>query len=181
MIIDYGPVPCRQNVGKPADTGHGQDGADAGLLDAGGRVETLVGHIRTGGASRCLTSGSQAQGSPDLHLGKGCERNWAAVHRRGKSCQGPMLPKTACSAGHGCAPERSLLLVNCGFRAWRDGLLAGVCLGRSFAGESGSGLSEEPAVRVWGRSRWSQSRALVALPDPLMCGRRRGAGGRPRR
>jgi hypothetical protein len=42
MIIDHGPVPCGQNVGKPAYTGHRQGGDDAGLLDAGGRAETTV-------------------------------------------------------------------------------------------------------------------------------------------
>jgi hypothetical protein len=42
MIIDHGPVPCRQNVGKPADTGHRQGRYDADLPDAGGRAETFV-------------------------------------------------------------------------------------------------------------------------------------------
>lgn len=39
---------------------------------------------------------------------------------------------------------------------------------RSFVRESGSDLTEEPAIRVKCRSRWSQRRALVVLPDPLM-------------
>jgi hypothetical protein len=42
MITDHGPDPCGQNVGKPADTGNYRGRVCAGLLDAGGRAETLV-------------------------------------------------------------------------------------------------------------------------------------------
>ncbi|MGZ6693795.1 MAG: hypothetical protein ACXVHQ_41230, partial [Solirubrobacteraceae bacterium] len=42
MIIDHGPVPCRQNVGKPADMGQLEGGAIAGLVDSGGRAQTFV-------------------------------------------------------------------------------------------------------------------------------------------
>ena len=48
-------------------------------LDGRGRWRTRVD----------VTSGSKSQGSPDLHLGKGCARDGAAVDHRSKSCQGP--------------------------------------------------------------------------------------------
>jgi len=65
-------------------------------------------HIHTGGTSRRLTSGSQSQGSPDLHLGRGYARKLGCC-----SAPRPVLPGAAAAedcmlAGHGCAPARHI-------------------------------------------------------------------------
>ena len=53
---------------------------------------------------------------------------------------------------------------------------AGAMTGVAFRRGPGCGFTEEPAIRVWGRSRWSQRRALVVLPDSVMSGLVSGVG-----